>query len=90
MDIKIEINGKTYDATISDADANQIQKQEEFPFFGNPYWYIGQYNGTIYEETWRATKGDLQILKLGNVFRTREEGENALRAQKLISTVTWR
>ncbi|WP_290489905.1 MULTISPECIES: hypothetical protein [unclassified Aerococcus] len=58
----------------------EAQQEEEFPQYGDEYWYISL-SGSILCEDWVGVPSEKRVLEVGNVYKTKEEAEFA--AEKL-------
>lgn len=62
----------------------EAQQVDEFPQFGDDYWYITT-TGKIFTSNWDGFdfNFDLEVQEIGNIFQTKEQAEFALEKLKV-------
>ncbi len=60
----------------------QVKDEREFPQDGDTYWYINPF-GSIFHDEWWSFVSEGHKLKIGNVFRTKEQAEFAVEKLKV-------
>ena len=82
-EIILNIDGKEIKATVSEEELEKLTKKEEkeWPQRGDKYWYLYEHG---IKDVDRARR------EVGNMYRTKQEAENAIRAQKLIAAIAKR
>ena len=60
----------------------QAKEEQEFPKVGDEYWYMGV-TGNVFTSTWEGFPSEKDMLKMGNIFRTREQAEFAVKKLKV-------
>ena len=58
------------------------KKEQEFPLYGDGYWYIDDY-GYILNEKWDGLDFEEFRLEIGNVFKTKQQAELAVEKLKV-------
>lgn len=71
---------------LSDAVLDLVKEEKKWPQIGNTYWYVSTGGGASKDKfEGYYCERDMQLL--GNMFRTKQESENMLRALRLIEAV---
>ncbi|MFE2777529.1 hypothetical protein ACFXEB_06795 [Aerococcus urinaeequi] len=60
----------------------EVQQEQEFPQYGDTYWYIGKI-GTGCWGVWEDSSVDKHLKSIGNVFETEGEAEFAVEKLKV-------
>ena len=81
--IKINIDGKEIEATITAEDAKRIT---DWPQIGDEVWVV-LLDGDIERATFDGNAITRGAIAIGNMFRTREDAEKEVRARKLIAAI---
>lgn len=88
-EITIKHDGKEIKAQVSEEELKKLMQEPEWPQMADKYWFVSDWFGPewVYMVNDSVNKNRIA---LGNFYRTKEEAENALRAQKLIAAVAKR
>lgn len=87
--IKIIVDGKEIEATISEQDAKELTAEKPWPQEGDEYWIVND-AGVVVDSHYIDSWIDSQRISMGNMFRSREDALNYLRARKLTVAVNRR
>lgn len=60
----------------------EAQREDEFPKYGDRYWYVGA-TGRIFNSEWDGFGSTEDRLKIDNVFKNKEEAEFAVEKLKV-------
>lgn len=67
---------------IAELELAQGRKEQEFPQFGDDYWYVDS-DTDVMDLAWYGGEYDKCRLSIGNVFKTKEQAEFALEKLKV-------
>ena len=89
-EITLNIDGKEIKATISKKEIEELINRK-WPQEGDNFWWVSDESQVMY--SFDFDPYDFRhkaCMLMGNIYRTRQEGEYALRAQKLIAAIAKR
>lgn len=77
----LKIKNELLDEFDKRVEALKVDEQE-FPRDGDEYWYMGV-TGNILTSTWEGFPSEKDMLKIGNIFKTKEQAEFAVEKLKV-------
>lgn len=88
-EITLNIDGKEIKATVSEEEIEKLTKKE-WPQRGDKYWYLYDFGIKPFSGTYADDNADRARREVGNMYRTKQEALDAIRAQKLIAAIAKR
>lgn len=61
---------------------NQAKEEQEFPQDDDNYWYIDE-TGEVLIESWDGLSSEIDMLEIGNIYKTEDEAEFAVEKLKV-------
>ena len=89
-EITLNIDGKEIKATISEKEIEKLT-EKEWPQEGDNFWWVSDESQVMH--SFDFDPYDFRhkaCMLMGNIYRTQQEAENALRARKLITAIAKR
>lgn len=77
---RIEALNKDVKSLVDELEAVM---ENEFPQDGDEYWFIETLGEVLNDESWEGLSFEIDMLEIGNVFRTKEQAEFALEKLKV-------
>lgn len=88
-EVLIIVDGKDHVLKMTEKQIEELMDKVEFPKNGDVFWYEDSMGG-VYGNEWIGCVADYSRLGIGNVYRTKQEAADAVRAKQLVANIARR